>query len=235
MVSLTTRPARAPPACIDVRPFRMMTMFLPSSSSTFWLPRANPSPRADSSRNEITPQTMPNMVRKRAELVGPQVRPRLARGGLVEERASSRPPTAARRAGPSLRPLSTCVLVPLLTPILIVAALALVLGAGQIEVHRRVALRVVDDRRLGHDQRLLVLFEDDLRVGRHVGEQFAGRVVDRHLHLEGDDVVLVGAHRRDLRDLALELLVAERLHLDARGLAEAHRCRCRPRRRCPCT
>ena len=63
MVSLTTRPARAPPACIDVRPFRMMTMFLPSSASTFWLPRANPSPSADSSRNEITPQTMPNMVR----------------------------------------------------------------------------------------------------------------------------------------------------------------------------
>jgi hypothetical protein len=34
MVRRTIRPARSPPACRLVRPFLMMTMFLPSSSST---------------------------------------------------------------------------------------------------------------------------------------------------------------------------------------------------------
>ena len=63
MVRRMTRPARMPPAWSDVRPLRMMTMFLPSSSSTFWLPRAKPSPTADSTMNEITPQMIPNIVR----------------------------------------------------------------------------------------------------------------------------------------------------------------------------
>ena len=67
-----------------------------------------------------------------------------------------------------------------------------------------------------------MLLEDDLGVGRHVRLQLLGAVVDRDLHLEGGDVVLLGADRRDLRDAALELLVLERLDRDARALAEAH-------------
>ena len=42
------------------------------------------------------------------------------------------------------------------------------------------------------------------------------------LHFEVRDVVLLDAHRRDLRDAAVERLVLERLDADPRRLAEAH-------------
>jgi hypothetical protein len=58
------RPARWPPACRLVRPFLMMTMFLPSSWRTFSFPRWKPSPVADRMTMVITPQAMPNIVRK---------------------------------------------------------------------------------------------------------------------------------------------------------------------------
>ena len=74
-----------------------------------------------------------------------------------------------------------------------------------------VLLRVVGDRRLGHEQRVGVLLEDDLGVGRHVGLELLARVVDRDLDLEGGDVVLLDADRRDLRDLAVEDLSLEGL------------------------
>src|SRR5687768_6383026 len=77
-------------------------------------------------------------------------------------------------------------------------------------VHRRVALVVEGDRRLWQEQRVRKLLEDDLRVGRHVGLQLLGDVVDRDFHLERGDVVLFDADRRDLGDPPLEGLVGER-------------------------
>ena len=78
--SRTTRPARVPPACRLVRPFRMMTMFLPSSSRTFWLPRWKPSPSADRTHDRDHAPHDPEHRQEAAQLVGPQVRP-----GLAEE------------------------------------------------------------------------------------------------------------------------------------------------------
>ena len=110
-VERMSRPARAPPACIAVRPFRMMTMFLPSSSRTCWLPRWKPSPTADSSTIEITPHMIPNIVRKLRSLLAARFDQVWRRSsiGYVAMRAGLKPlrPTASTTRSPSARPLST--------------------------------------------------------------------------------------------------------------------------------
>src|SRR5207237_2099035 len=60
----------------------------------------------------------------------------------------------------------------------------------------------------------------DLGISSHKSLQFAARVVDRDAYLERGYVVLLDAHRSDLRDLAAEALVLERFHLDASGLSK---------------
>src|SRR5258705_3970141 len=64
-----SRPARSPPACIPVRAPQTMAMFFPSSCRTFSLPRRKPSPVADRMTTEMTPQRMPNIVRKLRSLL----------------------------------------------------------------------------------------------------------------------------------------------------------------------
>ena len=115
------------------------------------------------------------------------------------------------------------------------------LGTGAVadaELHRHLAAAAVGARVgeldeggllvvVGHggfrdDQGVRALLEDHLGVGRHVGLQLLSGVLDRHLDLEGGDVVLLDADRRDLRDLAGEHLVAEALGGDAGRHAEAH-------------
>src|SRR5712691_5601399 len=49
---------------MPVRAPHTIAMFLPSSLSTLSLPRRNPSPVADRMTTEMTPQRMPNIVRK---------------------------------------------------------------------------------------------------------------------------------------------------------------------------
>ena len=66
-----------------------------------------------------------------------------------------------------------------------------------------------------------MLLEHDLGVRRHVGLELLAGVVDGDPHLEARDVVLLDAHRRNLRDAAVERLLLERLHADARRLTEA--------------
>ena len=130
MSSVTSRPARAPPACIDVRPFRMMTMFLPSSSRTCWLPRWNPSPTADSSTIEITPHMIPNIVRKLRSLFAArfdQVWRRSSMGGSRQARGLS---YCSTTRSPAERPLTTSVRVPLLMPTVIGTRSRPVLAAG---------------------------------------------------------------------------------------------------------
>src|SRR5882762_5101280 len=71
------RPARSPPACILVRPLRMMRMFWPNSFRTLMLPRWKPSPSADKITIEITPQDDSEHRQETADLVGLQVLPDL--------------------------------------------------------------------------------------------------------------------------------------------------------------
>ncbi len=69
----------------------------------------------------------------------------------------------------------------------------------------------------GTDQHVLVLVEDDLRVGGHLGLQFAAGVVDGDPYFERGHIVFLDAHRRNLGYVPGEGLVLERLHPDAPG------------------
>ena len=111
---------------------------------------------------------------------------------------------------------------PLPTPSFTGDLLPAVLRAGRDDLDERVLLRVVGDGRFRHDERVGVLLEHDLGVRGHVRLELFARVVDRDAHLEVGDVVLLDAHRRDLRDLAVEHLVLERFDADARRLTEPH-------------
>src|SRR6266436_3269306 len=64
--------------------------------------------------------------------------------------------------------------------------------------------------------------EEDFGIGAHVGLELAAGIGNRDAHLEGRDVVLLLAERRNLGDLAGEFLVLKRFHNDARGLAEKY-------------
>src|SRR6185295_5404255 len=97
-----------------------------------------------------------------------------------------------------------------------------VLRAGREKVDEGVFLRVVGDGGFRDDERVSVFFEHDLGIRGHVRLELLTRVVDRHAHLEVGDVVLLDAHRRDLRDLAVEGLVLERFDPDARRLSKPH-------------
>ena len=94
----------------------------------------------------------------------------------------------------------------------------LVGGIGNLRRGRLVF--VVDDRAFRNRQHALVLFQNDLRVGRHLRFENVLLIGDRHAHFERGDVVLLGAHGRDLGHVARELLIFERFHRDARGLAQ---------------
>ena len=74
--------------------------------------------------------------------------------------------------------------------------------------------------RLGHQQDVRLLLQDDLGVRGHVGLELAARVLDGDPHLERGDVVLLHAVGRDAVDLAFELPVPKTLHHDARRLVD---------------
>ena len=67
-----------------------------------------------------------------------------------------------------------------------------------------------------------MLFQNDFRVGRHLGFQLAAGVVNGDSHLKSRHIVFLHAHRRDPRDLTLEGLIFKRFHLDARRLSQVH-------------
>ena len=98
------------------------------------------------------------------------------------------------------------------------AATILLLGVGDFD--GGVAVFVVEDGLLGDGEDVLVLFEEDLGVGGHVGFELAAGVVDGDADLKRRDVVLFDAERGDLGDLAEEGLVFERFDLDSGGLAK---------------
>ena len=63
-----------------------------------------------------------------------------------------------------------------------------------------------------------MLFQDDLRIGRHGRLEFAAGIGDGDAHLEGGHVVLLHAHGRDLGDFAVKGLVFENGELSANAL-----------------
>src|SRR5262245_53610219 len=173
------RPARSPPACIAVRPPKTIATFLPSSSSTCWLPRRKPSPVAARMTTETTPHKMPNIVRKLRSLLARRFErtwwkiSRMVRGRLCRS-----PPRRERRRRVQLpgknhfvagleaaHDLDAC---PVADAHLDRHAAAAVARARVEDVHRRVALCVVDHGRFGHEQRVGKLLEDDLGVRSHV-------------------------------------------------------------------
>src|SRR5579862_7988201 len=89
-------------------------------------------------------------------------------------------------------------------------------------LHGCLLVFVVDDRAFRNLQNVLVFFQDNFRVGSHLGFQLAARVLDRDAYFERCDVILLHAHRRNLRHLAFEGFVFERLHLDAGALSQIH-------------
>src|SRR5690349_15586976 len=73
------------------------------------------------------------------------------------------------------------------------------LRAGIDDVDERTLLRVVDDRGLGNEQRVRELLENYFGVGAHVGLELLAGVVDRYLDLKRGDVVLLHTDRGDFR------------------------------------
>src|SRR5256885_2062490 len=95
-----------------------------------------------------------------------------------------------------------------------------VFGFGVGNLNGSFAFFVINQRRFRNHQDVFLLFEEDFSVGAHVGLELAAGIGNRHAHLKGGDVVLLLAERRNLCDLAGEFLILERLHNDARGLAQ---------------
>src|SRR5688572_8176362 len=230
VVRKTRRPARSPPACIDVRPPQTMTTFLPSSSSTCWLPRRKPSPVADNTTTEITPQRIPNMVRKLRSLLARRLEKTCEKASCIG--APTRPVfvEADLQVGLSgqnhllagLDPAEHLDARAVADANLYRDAAAAGAFTGVRDVDGGVARGVVDDGRFRDEQRVRELFEDDLRVRRHVRFQLAARVVDRHFDLERGHVVALDADRRDLRHPAVEDAIAKGLRRDRRRLPESH-------------
>src|ERR1017187_2880187 len=88
--------------------------------------------------------------------------------------------------------------------------------------HRGLLILVVKDCAFRNLQHILVLFQDDFRIGGHLSLEFAARILDRDAHFKRRDIIFLHAHRRNLGHFAVEGLVLERLHLDACPLAEIH-------------
>ena len=67
-----------------------------------------------------------------------------------------------------------------------------------------------------------MFFKNDLSVSGHISFQLTAGIVDRHAHFKGGDIVLLNTEWSYLRDLAVERLVAETLHLDPCRLSEVY-------------
>ena len=86
-------------------------------------------------------------------------------------------------------------------------------------------------RGVRHEHRVGHLRHGDFGRGRHAGLQQPLGVVDGQHGLVGDDAVRRLRRAADFLDARFERPVGIRVHAEARGLADAARCRCRLRRR----
>ena len=69
---------------------------------------------------------------------------------------------------------------------------------------------------------MLVFVQHDLRIGCHVGLQFAAGIVDAYAHFKGGYVIFLYAERSNLGYLAVKDAIAEALHFNARRLSHIH-------------
>src|SRR5947199_10429545 len=88
------------------------------------------------------------------------------------------------------------------------------------DLYRRLFVLVIQDGAFGDLQHVLVFFQDDFRVGGHLGLQLATWILDRNAHLEGRDIIFLHAHGRNLRHLTVEGLVFEGFDFDPSPLSE---------------
>src|SRR5262245_7948845 len=205
------RPARTPPACRLVRPAWMIRTSLANCSATLAWPTRSPSPAATISVIDTMPQAMPNIVSAvRSLCVDSVCSVSRSRSLNVMDLLQDDLVALLQRSGRDELGLHAVRDAELRGQLLLAS-----LGGGVGRLQERLAVLVVDHRRLRHQQDVLLLLADDLGVGGHVRLQLAARVVDGDAHLERGHVVLLLAQRRDARDLARELAVLERLDRDA--------------------
>src|SRR5437899_176140 len=210
-----SRPARVPPACRLVRLAQMIMMSLPNCSATLAWPARSPSPAATISVMDTMPHAMPTIVRAVRSLCAESV-------WTVSRRRSRRSILLQDYLVAGLQAFEHLGLHAVGDPDLDRDLAAAVLALRFRHLHRGLALLVIEDGGVGDQEHVLLLLADDLGVCAHVRLQLAAGVLDGDAHLEGGDVVLLLAERRDLRHLAHELLVLERLDRDPGLLAHVH-------------
>ena len=122
----------------------------------------------------------------------------------------------------SFRPESTSVFtpfeMPMLTAIFFMPSLALGLGMST-DAFLSLSYRMA---RFRNHQHIVMLVQNDLGVGGHLGFQFAAGIVDGNTHFESRHIVFLDAHGRDLGDMTGKGLVLEGLHANARRLSQIH-------------
>src|SRR6185503_17472248 len=155
-VSMTWRPARSPPACIPVRAPHTMAMFRPSSISTLSLPRRKPSPVAERMTTEMTPQRMPNIVRKLRSLLARRFATTWRNTSSMSVRENDLVARVDAADDLHLRAVADAGLYG--------DARAAGPGRAVEKIDRGVVPVVVEDRRFRYEQRVGELLEDDLGV-----------------------------------------------------------------------
>src|SRR6185436_3229987 len=138
------RPARSPPACVLVRAPHTIAMFLPSSISTLSLPRRKPSPVAERMTTEMTPQRMPNIVRKLRSLLARRFATTCRNTSSMSVRENDLVARVDAADDLHLRAVADAGL----------HGDALAAGPGRAveQIDRGVVPVVVEDRRFGHEQ-----------------------------------------------------------------------------------
>src|SRR5215831_18212046 len=149
----------------------MIRMFAPSSRRTLSLPRWKPSPSADRMTIEITPHTIPNMVRRLLILLAfrfCQTCEKMIIYSLKDDFLTFLQSFDDFRAGSITE-----------SDLDLVSSSAF----GRTAIRRLDpgrALSVVDHSFLRNQQRVFMLVEHNFGVRRHVGSQLTGSVVDRN-------------------------------------------------------
>src|SRR6267143_3281511 len=200
------RPERVPPACMLVRPAKTIITSLPNVSWFFWMPLPRPSPAPTITVMEIITHAMPNIV------------------SIVRRLCAQSVDSVSRSKSWNDMPVGPQGLLLQDDLLLLVQAFEdfglhairnaqldtefflAVVGLGIGNLDRSFAFLVVNQRGFGNHQDVFLFFQQDLRVGAHVGFQLAAGIGNRYAHFERRDVVFLFAERRNLGDLAGEFL-----------------------------
>src|SRR5215467_1123658 len=213
------RPARAPPACMLVRPENTIITSLPNVSWFFWIPSPSPSPAATITVMEMMPQAMPNMVSSVRRFCAHSVTS-VSRSKSLKDTVLSSASLLENDLLFFVQPGKDLGLHAVRAAQLHIDLFLPVLALGVRDLHLRFAVLVVDHGGFGRHQYVLLLLQENFRIGAHIGLELAAEIRNRNAHFEGGNVVLLFSERRNLRHLAFELLVLERFNHDAGRLVQ---------------